>query len=215
MVTVGLKPRVLLVDSRPAAAAHLADALRREHVEVTVSAAEEMPSRAEDLGRYDVVILSNVPAAALPAERMEAIRRYVAELGGGLIAIGGEQSFTPGGYRGTPLEDILPVRSEARKDKAKPALAMVLVLDCSGSMEGKSITLAKQAARRAIAMLGPRDEIGVIAFEDNNWWVSPLHVCNDKEQVVRRLDTIVAGGETDMVPPWKRPTSPCGSRPPS
>ena len=203
-VTVGLAPRVLLVDSRPAAAAHLADALRREHVEVTVSAAEEMPSRAEDLGRYDVVILSNVPAAALPAERMESIRRYVADSGGGLIAIGGEQSFTPGGYRGTPLEDILPVRSEARKDKAKPALAMVLVLDCSGSMEGKSITLAKQAARRAIAMLGPRDEIGVIAFEDNNWWVSPLHVCNDKEQVVRRLDTIVAGGETDMVPPLEK-----------
>ncbi len=204
IVAVGLAPRVLLVDSRPAAAAHLADALRREHVEVTVSAAEEMPARAEDLGRYDVVILSNVPAAALPAERMESIRRYVADSGGGLIAIGGEQSFTPGGYRGTPLEDILPVRSEARKDKAKPALAMVLVLDCSGSMEGKSISLAKQAARRAIAMLGPRDEIGVIAFEDNNWWVSPLHVCTDKEQVVRRLDTIVAGGETDMVPPLEK-----------
>ena len=104
---------------------------------------------------YDLVILSNVPAAALPAERMESIRRYVTG-GGGLIAIGGDQSFTPGGYRGTPLEDILPVRSEARKDKPKPTLAMVLVLDCSGSMEGKSITLAKQATRRAIGMLGPR-----------------------------------------------------------
>ena len=78
-----------------------------------------MPTRAEDLGRYDLVILSNVPAAALPAERMEAIRRYVSELGGGLIAIGGEQSFTPGGYRGTPLEDILPVRSEAQKGQGQ------------------------------------------------------------------------------------------------
>ena len=150
------------------------------------------------------MILSNVPAAALPAERMESIRRYVSDLGGGLIAIGGEQSFTPGGYRGTPLEEILPVRSEPRKDKAKPALAMVLVLDCSGSMEGKSISLAKEAARRAIAMLGPEDEIGVIAFEDKNWWVSPLHVCNDKQQVIGRLDTIVAGGETDMVPPLEK-----------
>jgi uncharacterized membrane protein len=204
VVAVGLAPRVLLVDSRPPLAAHLADALRRGHIEVTVCAPEEMPARAEDLGRFDLVILSNVPAAALPAERMELIRRYVGDSGGGLIAIGGVESFTPGGYRGTPLEDILPVRSEPRKDKAKPALAMVLVLDCSGSMEGKSISLAKQAARRAVAMLGPRDEIGVIAFEDNNWWVSPLHVCNDKEQVVRRLDTIVAGGETDMYPPLEK-----------
>ena len=77
---------------------------------------------------------------------------------------------------------------------------MVLVLDCSGSMEGKSIALAKQATRRAVEMLGPRDQMGIIAFEDKNWWVSPLHVCNDKEQVLRSLDTIAAGGETDMYP---------------
>ena len=93
------------------------------------------------------MILSNVPAASLPAERMEVLRRYVGDFGGGLIAVGGDQSFTPGGYRGTPLEEILPVRSEAKKNKPKPTLAMVLVLDCSGSMEGKSISLAKQAAR--------------------------------------------------------------------
>ena len=77
---------------------------------------------------------------------------------------------------------------------------MVLVLDCSGSMEGKSITLAKQAAGRAVEMLGPRDQVGVLAFEDKNWWVSPLHVCNDKDDILRRIDTIAAGGETDMYP---------------
>ena len=77
---------------------------------------------------------------------------------------------------------------------------MVLVLDCSGSMEGKSIPLAKQAAGRAVEMLGPRDQVGVLAFEDKNWWVSPLHVCTDKEQILRRIDTIAAGGETDMYP---------------
>ena len=199
VVAVGQKPRMLLVESRPEAAARLAAALRREHVEVTVGSPREMPDRAADLDPYDLVVLSNVPAEALPAERMESICRYV-DGGGGLIAVGGDQSFTPGGYRGTPLEDILPVRSEARKDKPRPTLAMVLVLDCSGSMEGKSITLAKQASRRAIGMLGPRDQVGILAFEDKNWWVSPLHVCDDKEQVLRRLDTIVAGGETDMYP---------------
>ncbi len=200
VVAVGQTARVLLVEGRPEAAARLAEALRRGHVEVKVCSPREMPERAEDLDPYDLVILSNVSAEALPAERMELLRRYVGDFGGGLIAVGGDQSFTPGGYRGTPLEDILPVRSEARKDKPRPTLAMVLVLDCSGSMEGKSIALAKQASRRAVGMLGPRDQVGILAFEDKNWWVSPLHVCDDKDQVLRRLDTIVAGGETDMYP---------------
>jgi uncharacterized membrane protein/uncharacterized protein YegL len=199
VVLLGQQPRVLLVDSRPEAAAQLAEALGREHFEVKVCKPEEMPAGADGLAGYDLVILSNVSAAALPAERMESIGRYVSG-GGGLIAVGGEESFTPGGYRGTPLEEILPVRSEARKDKPKPTLAMVLVLDCSGSMEGKSLNLAKQAVGRAVEMLGPRDQVGILAFEDKNWWVSPLHVCTDKEQILRSLETIVAGGETDMYP---------------
>jgi uncharacterized membrane protein/uncharacterized protein YegL len=199
VMAVGRTARVLLVEGRPAAAAPLAAALRREHVEVTVGSPREMPEQAEHLDPYDLVILSNVPAESLSAARMKSIGSYVAA-GGGLIAVGGDQSFTPGGYRGTPLEDVLPVRSEARKDKPRPTLAMVLVLDCSGSMEGKSIALAKQASRRAVEMLGPRDQVGILAFEDKNWWVSPLHVCDDKQQVLRRLDTIVAGGETDMYP---------------
>ena len=45
VVLVGLMPRVLLVDSRPAAAAHLADALRQEHVEVKVCGPQEIPGR--------------------------------------------------------------------------------------------------------------------------------------------------------------------------
>ncbi len=147
VVLVGRMPRVLLVESRPGAAAHLAEALGQEHVEVKVCSPEEIPRQAESLDRYDLVILSNIPATALPAERMESIGRYVGDFGGGLIVAGGDESFTPGGYRGTPLEDILPVRSEAKKNKPKPTLAMVLVLDCSGSMEGKSISLAKEAAR--------------------------------------------------------------------
>ena len=203
-VLVGPKPRVLLVESKPVLAAHLADALKEQNIEVQVCLPAAIPDTASGLERYDLVILSNVPAAALPAARMELLRGYVRDYGGGLIAVGGDQAFTPGGYHGTPLEEILPVWSEAKKNKPKPTLAMVVVLDCSGSMEGKSITLAKQAMQRAVEMLSPRDQIGLLAFEDRSWWVSPLHVCNDKAQILQRLDTIAAGGETDMYPPLEK-----------
>ena len=199
-VLVGPRPRVLLAESRPALARQLAAALVEQNLDVKVCTPQDIPAMLAELGRYDLLVLSNVPAAALSAERMEVIRRYVHELGGGLIAVGGDQSFTPGGYHGTTLEEVLPVTSEARKDKPKPTLAMVLVLDCSGSMEGKSISLAKQATRRAVEMLGPRDQVGVLAFEDKNWWASPLHPCTDKPQILSRIDTLRAGGETDMYP---------------
>ena len=131
---------------------------------------------------------------------MEALRRYVRDFGGGLVAVGGDQSFTPGGYRATPLEDALPVLSEAKKNRPRPTLAMVIVLDCSGSMEGKSLALAKEGTRRAVEMLGPRDQIGVVAFEERSRWVCPLHPCNDKAEILRRVDAVAAGGETDMHP---------------
>ena len=54
----------------------------------------ELP--AGQLAAYDLIILSNVPAAALPEPRMKALQTYVRDDRGGLIAIGGDHSFTAG-----------------------------------------------------------------------------------------------------------------------
>ncbi len=81
-------------------------------------------------------ILSNVPATSMSTRQMEVARTYVQDLGGGLIMLGGDQSFGLGGYYKTTLEEILPVRSDFEKEKEKPSLAMVLVIDKSGSMGG-------------------------------------------------------------------------------
>ena len=86
---------------------------------------------------------------------MDLARTYVRDLGGGLIMLGGDQSFGLGGYYKTALEEILPVRSDFEKEKEKPSLAMVLVIDKSGSMGGEKIEMAKEAAKSAIELLGP------------------------------------------------------------
>ena len=85
---------------------------------------------------------------------MEVARTYVQDLGGGLIMLGGDQSFGLGGYYKTSLEEILPVRSDFEKEKEKPSLAMMLVIDKSGSMGGEKIEMAKEAARAAVELLG-------------------------------------------------------------
>ena len=194
------KPRVLIVESAPKDVGDLVAALEEHEIQVDVRPPQGMPDSLSDLQNYELLILSNVPATALTLRQMDLARTYVRDLGGGLIMLGGDQSFGLGGYYKTALEEILPVRSDFEKEKEKPSLAMVLVIDKSGSMGGEKIELAKEAAKSAIELLGANDKVGVIAFEGDVFWVSEVHPCSDKAFVLDRVATIEAGGGTDMYP---------------
>ncbi len=201
LVFVAARPRVLLIENQPRLAEHLAKALASQLIEVEACSPERLPGSLAELDGYELVVLSNVPAAALEGPKMGLLQQYVRDLGGGLVVVGGDRAFSPGGYRGTVLEEALPVVSQYRERKARPSFAMLLVLDRSLSMQkGDAIVLAKQAARRAVEMLQPQDQVGVLAFDDASAWIAPLAACSDREAVLRAIDTIEAGGATDMYP---------------
>lgn len=194
------KPRVLVIESDPKEAKDLTWALEEQEIQVDVRPPQGMPDSLADLQNYELLMISNLPATALTTRQMDLARAYVRELGGGLIMLGGDQSFGLGGYYKTALEEILPVRSDFEKEKEKPSLAMMLVIDKSGSMGGEKIELAKDAAKGAIELLGPSDKIGVIAFDGEPFMISELHPCTDKGFVIDRVATIEAGGGTNMFP---------------
>ena len=64
-------------------------------------------------GRYDVYVLNDMPAAALPL-RQHGLLVAAVERGAGMIMLGGESSFGTGGWARTEVARILPI--EIRPD---------------------------------------------------------------------------------------------------
>jgi Mg-chelatase subunit ChlD len=194
------KPRVLIVESDPKLIREFVAALEQEEIQVDVRPATGMPDNLADLQNYELLILSNVPATALSQRQMEVARTYVQELGGGLMMLGGEQSFGLGGYYKSVLEEVLPVRSDFEKEKEKPSLGMVLVIDKSGSMSGDKIEMAKSAARSAAELLGNRDQLCVLAFDGDTYVISELQSAANKGRINDEIGRIDASGGTVMYP---------------
>lgn len=194
------KPRVLLIDRVSEAAQALEWALTEEGILVDIRPPQAVPETLTELQDYDVVVLSNIPASDLNAQQMDVLRAFVRDVGGGLIMLGGDESFGLGGYYKTVVEDVLPVRSDFEKEKEKPGLAMMLVIDKSGSMGGQKLELAKDAARGSVELLGDKDQIGVIAFDGMPYWASEMTSAAQKSTVIDRIAAIELGGGTALYP---------------
>ncbi len=194
------KPRVLIIESDPNLIRELAYALEDEGIQVDVRPPQGMPESLADLQNYELLALSNVPATALNQRQMDVARTWVQELGGGFMMLGGEQSFGLGGYYKSTLEEVLPVRSDFEKEREKPSLGMVLVIDKSGSMTGEKIEMAKSAARSAVELLGRRDQVGVLAFDGATFVISEMQPASNKGRISDEIARIDAGGGTTMYP---------------
>ncbi|HEV8438392.1 MAG TPA: VWA domain-containing protein [Methylomirabilota bacterium] len=209
-VVVRGRPQVLVADKEPAQAQPLVAALRSQHVDVTLVPPERIPKDIPGLQKYDGLVLSNVSSLKMTKQQMEHIRDYVREHGGGLIMIGGEESFGLGGYYRTPIEEALPVTMEVKQKLEIPSLAVVLSIDRSGSMamttgdeKVTKLDIAKEASHLVVDLLDERNEVGVMSWDTEFVWDSPLRPARDKQAIHRAIATIKAGGGTDGYPALK------------
>jgi len=203
LVIVRGRPRVLvLADGTPPLARWLAG----QGLDVDVRSPDAAPASPPGLGAYAGVVLDDVPATALSRAQQEALQTYVAETGGGLTAIGGPHSFGVGGYAGTPLEAALPLKMDVRQTATVPTVAVVLVIDTSGSMEAFGTELAKEELAKEVAAsvidhLGEHDLIGVITFDQEYRWLVPMTEARYRSRVLDEVSRLTAGGGTLMYQP--------------
>ncbi|MDO4627986.1 MAG: VWA domain-containing protein [Planctomycetia bacterium] len=192
--------KILLVERVENLGDMLRSVLKKEFIEVETCIPENMPTELEKMREYGLVILSNIPAARIPAGTFDVLNTYVSEDGGGLLVIGGDQAFTSGGYRGTQIEKMLPVLCIPDENRPREGLALVLVVDRSGSMEGEAIALARDAVKGAMNVLGPQDQVGVHIYADSSQWIVPIRDLTEenREKAFTYIDKITAKGGTNM-----------------
>ena len=199
-VTIAPREKVLLLSARAQDNRYLEKALASRGFKVVTADFASKPSAVPGLESFGAVILNNVAKERLPPNLLGGLDQYVSR-GGGLLMIGGEESLGLGGYKGSPIEDILPV-SLVPPQKPDRRTAMVLVIDSSGSMRKENkILYAKEGIRAVVRNLKDADLLGIIAFDREPFVVVPLEYLGKiRGDIDERLERLTASGGTFLLP---------------
>lgn len=201
-------PHILIIAEDGAAAGGFAAQMQTAGYETTIARPQELSDRLSALEPYAGMVLLDVSARSFNLEQMIAIQEYTRSLGRGLVATAGRNSFGLGKYEDTPLAELLPVTMEPPPREERPPVALLLVIDHSGSMvEDRgdlptALTMAKEAAIRATDILGPQDIIGIMMFDNKYEWVVPFQQVSDGAellQIQQRVARIPGGGGTRIL----------------
>jgi uncharacterized membrane protein len=206
MTQVDAPGKVLLVPGKSGDSTFLYDALRAAGVPVIKNPPAGLPAGADELAAYDCVILDNVNYADVKdSPQLPALKKWVEDYGGGLVLVGGDDSFGPGGYKGTILEELAPVAMDVKRQKHLASLAVAVVLDKSGSMgvpingNMQKMQLANEGGVEVIKLLDSQDMAMLGCCDEEVRWVDDFKTVipmtpPNRNRLISGIRSVRAGG---------------------
>jgi len=201
--TVAQAPRVRWISGDPGSAAGIITALREAGIPVEVSHPADLVPAAPELARDEVIVVDDVPAAALGEDLVAAVRRAVSSGRAGLVVIGGRKGLGSGEYAGTEFETMLPVRSGYQAPPPPERVSLVLALDTSFSMffrgrgepsfvgsAPRKIDVALQSVREVVRIVRPEDSLGILGNSNEIFWIARLGPVASRAALIADLDRV-------------------------
>lgn len=156
-----------------------------------------------ELGAYDAVILIDAPAWDFSQQQQEELRAYAHDLGGGLLMVGGPNSFGAGGWIGSPVADAMPVRMDPPQKRVMPRGALVLLMHSTEMPDGNAA--GRRVAHAAVNALSRLDLVGIVEYQwqaGGYGWTLPLGPVGDMTAADRAINNLSFGDMPDFVSPF-------------
>ena len=204
VVFVSGEGRLLFVEGSPDASAPLRNALLQGGIRSDLRTPEELDQGLSLLNGYDAVVLCNLPRWLISNAADSALRSYVHDLGGGLMMVGGDQSFGAGGWIDSQTAQVLPVRLDPPQQRQMVRGALALIIHSTELPRANF--WAQQTAIAAIDALTSLDYIGIITYNFNApgpaingaSWALPMQEAGDKVQAIAAAKSMLVGDMPDF-----------------
>ncbi|MEA1944969.1 MAG: VWA domain-containing protein [Euryarchaeota archaeon] len=187
------KPKILLVSDRDSP---LSRTLAELYDTTRVSSAASL-----DPDQYLAAVLDNMHVNDLDKGEIGRLRTYLQD-GGGLVVIGGDRAYDKGGYYDSQFETLLPTKSKESAGEGKK-VGVVIVIDISGSVGtayggDTALSMEKALAINILRGISINDHIGVVAFNQRAYIVSPLTRGLYKSTIEDNIKRLKHGGTTHI-----------------
>jgi len=196
------KPNVLLVTQVPTQLKQLLDPLYD---------LDEKRAIPRDLSSYYAMVVYDMPREEV--NNLEALQKFVIE-GNGALFIGGYHSFDRSSYKGSTIEQILPVTVGSYEKKRGDA-TIAFAIDISGSsgtkylyvkgsnrlekIESKALSIQKALAIESLKSINEGNRVGVIAFTDQAYAVAAVEpLTKNKDDLIDKISRLKGEGQSDF-----------------
>ncbi len=195
--------RLLVVDKNGAEGASLVAALRAGGLAVDVADPDQLAEGAAYLAGYDGVILVNMSRSEIDNATDRNLHAYVHDLGGGLLVVGGDNSFGAGGWIDSETSKALPVKMDPPATRELPRGALALVMHSCEMPQANY--WSEQVVISAIEALSRLDYVGIVVFGiggagnvNGAGWYLPMQLAGDKTAAIAAARSMPVGDMPDF-----------------